>query len=259
MSISLISIDRPASHVCRLLINRPEKLNALNFEIRDQMLEALPEILGDKSVRALVLGGVGGNLSAGGDVPSMQGLSEEQARERLEHIHRLCGIVANADIPVVTAAEGICAGGAVGLALLGDFIVGDSSTKILVPFLKLGLAPDWGMMRSLPQRVGLAGARQMILETQTLDGKSAHDISLLDFLAEADGAMELAVKKAERLAAQPRNAVALVKDRLRQLRSFEDDLALEVDHQVQGLTGPEFQEGFAAYTEKRRANFLDIE
>lgn len=259
MSTSRVAVDRPTDHVCRVLINRPEKLNALNFEIREEMLHALPHILADKSVRALILGGVGGNLSAGGDVPSMQGLSEEQAQARLEHIHRLCRLVANADIPVVTAAEGVCAGGAVGLALLGDFTVGDNSTKILLPFLKLGLVPDWGMMRSLPQRIGVVRARQMILEAQTIDGKTAHKIGLLDFLADGEGAMALAVKKASRLAVQPRQAVAMVKMRLRELRSFEDDLALEVQHQVQGLTGAEFNEGFAAFTEKRRANFLDVE
>lgn len=259
MSPTLIAIDRPAPHVCRVLINRPAKLNALNFDIREELLGAMPEILADNSVRALVLGGVGGNLSAGGDVPSMKDLSAVEAKERMEHIHRLCRLVANAEIPVVTAAQGICAGGAVGLALLGDFITADAGTKILVPFLKLGLAPDWGMMRSLPQRVGIARARQMILEAQTLSGETAKGIGLVDFLAEDTDAMDLAIQKASRLAAQPQGAVAMVKDRLRHLRTFENDLALEVEHQIQGLTGNEFKEGFAAYTEKRRANFLDID
>ncbi len=258
MTNSFLAVDRPADHVCRILINRPDKLNAINFEVRDEMQKVLPDIMADDSVRVMILGGVGGNLSAGGDVPSMQGLSKIAARERLEHIHKLCHIVANADIPIVTAAEGICAGGAVGLALLGDFIIGDESTKILVPFLKLGLAPDWGMMRSLPQRVGIARARRMVFEAETLKAELAQEIGLLDFLAVSESAMALAIRKAERLATRPRHAVALVKERFRQMRSFENDLAVEIEHQVQGLTGAEFQEGFAAYTEKRNACFTDI-
>ena len=258
MKSALILIDRPAEHVCRIRINRPEKLNALDFGVRDEMLAALPAILSDDTVRALLLGGAQGNLSAGGDVPSMQGLSAEQARERMEHIHRRCRLVANADIPIVTAAEGICAGGAVGLALLGDFTVGDAGTRIMIPFFKLGLVPDWGMMRSLPQRVGLPRARQMIMEAQTVEGNEAHRIGLLDFLADEGDAMPLAIRKASALAAQPGHALAMVKRRLRQPGSFEDDLSREVEDQIAGLTGKEFAEGFAAYSEKRRANFLGI-
>lgn len=254
--MDILQIDHPVEHVCRILINRPEKLNALNFEIRDAMIQVLPDILGNSENRVLVLGGVGGNLSAGGDVPSMENLTQAQAKERMQHIHQLCRLIANANIPVVTAAEGICAGGAVGLALLGDYIIVGPSTKIMVPFLKLGLVPDWGMMRSLPLRVGLPKARRLIFETQTVQGSEAVDIGLADTFA--DNVMETTVQTAAKLTRLPRQAVAMVKAKLRNHTSFEDDLSAEEVDQITGLTGKEFSEGFNAYVEKRRANFIDV-
>ncbi|PHR62243.1 MAG: hypothetical protein COA43_00970 [Robiginitomaculum sp.] len=253
-----ILIDTPAKHVCRIRIDRPKKLNALNYEIREAMLEALPDILNNSDNRAIVFGGVGGNLSAGGDVPSMQNLTKCQANDRMGHIHELCRLVAGANIPIVTAAEGICAGGAVGLSLLGDYIIVDSKTKIMVPFLKLGLVPDWGMMRSLPLRVGLPKARRMILENQTISGDRAIDIGLADIFASNNDVMGTAIMTAEKLTELPILAVGMVKDRLRRLVSFEEDLFEEQLDQIQGLTGMEFEEGFDAYMNKRRANFISV-
>ena len=256
--MSAILIDYPADHICRILINRPEKLNALNFEIREGMIKALPDILDNPQNRVLIFGGVGGNLSAGGDVPSMKQLTSLQARERMLHIHKLCRLVGNANIPVVTAAEGICAGGAVGLSLLGDYIIVGQSTKIMVPFLKLGLVPDWGMMRSLPLRIGLPKTRRLIFEAQTVKGRESVNMGLADFFVDDDNIMDRAVQLATDFTALPQQAIAMVKSRLRNHASFEDDLVLEVIDQVKGLTGEEFSEGFNAYIEKRHANFIDV-
>lgn len=259
MNYDLLSIDRPAPSVCRILINRPDKLNALNFEIREQMLSALPVVLNDHGNRALIFGGVGGNLSAGGDIPSMQGLSEVEARERMRHIHKLCRIVAGAGIPVLTVAEGVAAGGALGLALLGDYILADSKTRFMIPFLKLGLVPDWGMMHSLPQRVGIAKARQLIFEAKSLSGEAALSIGLADQLFAEGEAMSGAISLATSLSQLPKAAVAAVKKRLQVERSFEVDLACEEDDQAAGLTGREFAEGYSAFMEKRAANFMDMD
>ncbi|MGE4321650.1 MAG: enoyl-CoA hydratase/isomerase family protein [Sphingobium sp.] len=255
-----IAVDRPAPHVLRVLINRPAKLNAVDFNVREEMYHALKEGLADPSIRALVLGGVGGNLSAGGDVPSMIGLSEAEAQARLRHIHRLCRLVAEAPVAVVTAAEGWAAGASVGLSMLGDYIIVGPSTKILVPFFKLGLIPDWGMMRTLPQRVGIGRARRIIFESQTIKGEEAVQIGLADILADDAAVMDTALAKAAELARMPRGALALVKQRwATPPASFEEDLAREEADQVQLLRGEDFKEGFAAFTEKRGADFTSVQ
>lgn len=252
-----IAVDRPAANVMRLLVARPDKLNAIDHDVREEMYHALVAALADKSVRALVLGGVEGNLSAGGDLPSMIGLSEDQARARLAHIHRLCKYLSEAPIPVVTAAQGWAAGASVGLAMLGDYIVVGAGTRFVVPFFKLGLVPDWGMLRTLPARVGLGKARQIIFESRTLGGTEAVDIGLADILADDDAVMERAVSVAADLARLPGGAMAKVKARLLSpASSLAEDLRCEEADQVALLQSAEFAEGHAAFMAKRPPDFV---
>lgn len=256
---SVVLVDRPAPHVARLLINRPDKRNAIDFDVRQQLTDALHDLLADDSVRALVFGGVGGVFSAGGDVPSMVGLSEAQARARMQHIAALCRLVAHAGIPVVTAIEGFGAGAAVGLALLGDHIVVADGTKILFPFLKLGLVPDWCQMLTLPRRVGPAVARRIFTSGETVGGPEALAIGLADELAPGADAMPVAVARAAKWALLPKGAFARMKARLNHPSlSIDEELVREENDQAAALLGPEFAEGHEAFRDKRSADFIGV-
>lgn len=252
----VLLIDRPDPAVMRLRINRPDKRNAVDFAVREALISAVEGARADPWVRALVIGGVGGHLSAGGDVPSMGGLDEAGARARLDHIHRLCRLVAELPFPVVTAAEGAAAGAVVGLALMGDWIVAGPGTKFLLPFFRLGLVPDWGLMRTLPQRVGFAAARRLVLGGGAVDGEEAGRIGLCDAVVPDDQVATAALEQAANLAKLPRDAFAVVKQRWRDPAvTLDEALAREGDDQVALLTGPDFREGHAAFMVKRTPVF----
>ncbi len=254
----VVLYDTPAPNVGRLLINRPAKRNAIDFDVREQLTHALRKALADPQVRALVFGGAEGVFSAGGDVPSMAGLDEAGARARMQHIHTLCTLVADARIPVVSAVEGIGAGGAIGLALLSDRIVVGQGSKILFPFMGLGLAPDWGQLLTLPRRVGLAAAKRILTSGQSLSGPEAHRIGLADDLVDDDKVMSHAIALASQLARLPQEAYARMKDRLdRPSTSLRHELQREEDDQAVLLLGADFNEGFAAFNEKRKADFVN--
>lgn len=256
---AVVLLDRPAPGVARLLIHRPAKRNAIDFDVREQMTHLLSGLLDDRGVRALVIGGSERMFSAGGDVPSMAGLDEEGARARMRHIHRLCRLVAQAPIPVVSAVEGVGAGGAVGLALLGDRIVVGEGTRILFPFLGLGLAPDWGQLLTLPRRVGLGAARRILASSQPIGGAAALAIGLADECVADDAVMRTAIERAVQLAALPQDAFARTKRRLAEpSASLADELQREQDDQAVLLRGAEFAEGFAAFGARRPADFLPI-
>lgn len=259
MSDPVVLLDTPAPHVARLRINRPGKRNAIDYDVREQLTNHLQGLLADRSVRALVFGGVGGVFSAGGDVPSMVGLSHEQARQRMQHIHLLCRLVAGAGIPVVSAAEGFAAGAVVGLALLGDEIVAGPGTKILFPFLKLGLAPDWGQLLTLPRRVGIGQARRILTSgNAVMTGDEAKLIGLVDHLAADVAVMDIAIQRASELAALPADAFARMKARLNNISgSLVEELAREEADQAICLLGDEFQEGFDAFRSKRPPDFIN--
>jgi enoyl-CoA hydratase/carnithine racemase len=259
MANPVVLVDRPARHVARLLINRPEKRNAIDHEVRQGLIDGLLRVLGDTSTRALLFGGVGGVFSAGGDLPSMLGLSEAQARTRMQHVHALCRMLAGARIPVVSAIEGVGAGGAVGLALLGDYIVVGERTRILFPFLKLGLTPDWGQLVTLPRRVGLPTARRLLVSDTALPGPEAVRLGLADALAPDAEVMKSAIEKASALATLPVDAFARTKARLNVPPNLlEDALKREEDDQAVCLLGAEFAEGCEAFRTKRSPDFIGL-
>jgi 2-(1,2-epoxy-1,2-dihydrophenyl)acetyl-CoA isomerase len=255
-AFSKLIIDRPAAGVLRLLINRPDKRNAIDFDVRQQLIEAFEWLTTDAGIRALVIGGVGGHLSAGGDLPSMVGLAEADARARMRHIAALCRRVYGCTLPIVTAMEGFSAGACVGLALLGDHIVVGENTKILFPFMKLGLIPDWGLLHTLPRRVGLPAARRLLLSADTLSGVDAGRIELADEVVADAEVMAAAVRRAALFAALPRAAYARMKGRLAFPRAtLDEDLLREEEDQAALLLGADFREGYAAFLEKRAADF----
>lgn len=259
MAGSVVLVDRPAPHVARLLINRPDKRNAIDHAVRQEMFDAISGLAADGETRALVLGGVGGVFSAGGDLPSMAGLDEAGARARMAHIHALCRLIEEAPLAVVSAIEGIGAGGAIGLALLGDYIVVGPGTRILFPFLKLGLTPDWGQLLTLPRRVGLSGARRLFVAGGPVDGAEALRIGLADELVEDDAVMACAIERAVTLAALPRDALARTNRRLEAPSgSLAGELVREADDQAICLTGAEFGEGHGAFFAKRAPDFSKV-
>lgn len=252
----VVLLDRPADHVARLLINRPDKRNAIDFAVREQLTVHIQEIYADTSIRALILGGVGGIFSAGGDLPSMVGLDQPQARARMQHIQQLCRLVSTLPIPVVSAVEGTAAGAAVGLALLGDFIVAAPGSKILFPFLNLGLVPDWGQLLTLPRRVGIGPARRILTSGEIIGGDEAHRIGLVDTLVPEAEVMPAAIQRTVRLSQLPMEAFGRMKRRLNQPSdTLAEELAREETDQVICLLTADFDEGFAAFREKRRAHF----
>lgn len=257
--IDTVLCDRPAPGVARLRINRPDKRNAIDHGVRQVMIDQLALLSADGETRALVLGGVDGIFSAGGDLPSMAGLDETGARERMQHIHSLCRKITSAPFPVVSAIESVAAGGAVGMALLGDHIVVETGAKVLFPFLALGLAPDWGQLYTLPRRVGLPASRRLFLSGKSLDAVEAYSIGFADELAEAGGAMEAAVSAASRLAALPTDAFLRTRARLNgPAGALDAELQREEDDQAVCLVGAEFAEGYAAFAQKRRPDFFGI-
>ncbi len=253
----VVLLDEPAPGVARLRINRPDKRNAIDLAVRQALLMHFEHLQQDGRARAIVLGGAGGFFSAGGDLPSMAGLDEAQARERMAHVHRLCRVVAETGLPVVSAIEGAAAGAGVGLALLGDRIVVGPGSRLLFPFLGIGLAPDWGQLFTLPQRVGLPVAQRLLCDGAPVGGEEALRIGLADLLVPNDVVMQEAIALAARLARLPADAHARMKRRLRRpSASLAEELGREADDQAVLLLAEDFRVGFEAFRAKRPADFV---
>jgi len=166
--------------VATLIINRPEKLNALCkevFEALDEHIEAIARAT--KTVGVVVLRGAQGNFSAGYDMVEV--LQYVKAHAKPHYHSEVIDKLANLPQPVISAVEGHCSTGALELALAADLIVANESAQFSDVYARWGLTPIWGLTLRLPHRIGTAKASEMMLTSRTYSGREAHAMHLADF------------------------------------------------------------------------------
>jgi 2-(1,2-epoxy-1,2-dihydrophenyl)acetyl-CoA isomerase len=242
--------------VARVAINLPRKRNAIGPEVRDELIAIIPKLLDDQNVYAIIFGSEGGHFCSGGDVASMSDIDVQVGRSRMQANHKLVKILAEAEKPIISAVEGFALGAGAGICLLSDTVIVARSSKIGFPYCRIGLTPDYGILYTLPRRVGWGKARQILLRGRTLGGEEAVREGVADELT-ADGASEVrAIEIAEKMARVAPNAFALAKRHLMiGVHSLEAALELETLSQSLAFVGDELGEGRRAFLAKRQADF----
>ncbi|MDG1389233.1 MAG: enoyl-CoA hydratase/isomerase family protein [Halioglobus sp.] len=257
MTITAVIVTRPTPHVAQVAINRPEAKNAIDEATRLALIDTIEATLADDTVRALLLCGTNGVFCAGGDLASMRGMSEEQARARMQSGHKLVQLLWNADIPVVVAMEKFAIGAGAGLALVSDYIVAGETARMNFPFLNLGLVPDWGSAQSLVRKAGWGTARRLVLDRVSLKGEQLLELKLVEQIVEDDKVMAFAADKAREFSLLPRLALRQFKETMRQSPlAMKSALQAEESHQTHCFLSDEFEEGLTALQEKRPPDFL---
>lgn len=242
--------DRGAVRV--LTLNRPRRRNAVDLELRVVLAEQVEQAMADAVVRVIVLTGAGGTFCSGGDISTMQRQSAEQARPRAEAAQRIVRAIWSGPKPVLAAVEGFAFGAGASLALACDVVVAASDATFNATFTRVGLAGDLGIFWSLRRRVGLSAARRLLMLPRDVGGSEALGLGLVDVLAEPGVALETALADAEKLAAAPPLALAIIKSMLIEGPSDPYEvLAREVDNQVRLFDTDDFAEGVAAFHERR--------
>lgn len=253
---SPVSIDRPQSTLIRLTLNQPKKRNALDNETRNALIVAMRDALADDEARAIIITGAGGVFCAGGDIAAMGTLDEHGASRRMTLNHELVRLFHGAEKPIVAAVQGFAMGAGAGIALLCDAIVAGEDAVFGFPFFRLGLVPDYGLLHTLPLRVGIATARLLLMRSANVKAKEARKIGLVDVVAGSEKTQEEAAMLALELGAQPRFAFGLAKSVLSRFpMAFDEALAAERTAQVACFLSNDHDEGVAAFREKRAPKF----
>jgi 2-(1,2-epoxy-1,2-dihydrophenyl)acetyl-CoA isomerase len=204
-----------------------------------------------------VLTGAGPAFCSGGDITSMERMAPNLAMERTRLAQRVIRAIWNTPKPVVAAVEGSAYGAGVALAAACDRVVASREARFATTFTNVGLAGDMGTFASLPARVGIARARQMLMMPTPIDAPAALEMGLIDAVAEPGAALPAALTDAERLAAGPPQAYGVIKSLLAAgsaLGPF-DILDLETEHQARLFDTDDFAEGIAAFRAKRPPEF----
>jgi enoyl-CoA hydratase len=241
--------------VALLTINRPDKLNALNQQVRDEMLALLDEIETDDGVGAVVITGAGEkSFIAGADIGEFAGRTPFDQREAMRS-PRVFDIMASFPKPVIAMINGFCLGGGCELAASCDIRVASDQARFGQPEINLGLIPGGGGTQRLPPLIGLGQAMRLILSGEMISADEAARIGLVDLVAPADELRATTLALAAKIAAKSPLTLKVAKEALRasQRMAVEEGLLYERDLFCLCFSTEDKAEGVAAFLEKRPA------
>ena len=254
--------------VLQLTLNRPEVLNAMNADLIMGLLESFYEAKKDKKVRSIIITGSGRGFCAGADLvdggwPSSEGLSSgEVTFNNMENaFNPLVKAITQSNKPVISAINGIAAGGGVGLALCGDIVLAAESAKFKLVFgPNLGIISDVGASWFVPNLIGRARANGMGLLGEDIPAKQAKDWGLIWDCVPDEELLNKAMEIAEKIADGPIEGLkAIVKAHDRALSStLSEQLDYEKETQRVRTDSKDFKEGVKAFGEKRKPNFRNL-
>jgi 2-(1,2-epoxy-1,2-dihydrophenyl)acetyl-CoA isomerase len=250
----LVTVET-AGGICRITLNRPEVMNALNRPLRAELTAALKA---GWSERVIVLTGAGRGFCSGQDLTDASGLDEAGFEATLndEYVPMIRAIV-DAPVPVIAAVNGVAAGAGANLALACDLVIAAESAVFIQAFARIGLIPDAGGTSFLPRRVGLQRAMGAALLAEPVAARQAEAWGMIwEAVPDAEFA-EVVNVRAGRLAQGPTGTYAALKEALRGAfdQPLEAQLALEARLQGQCGASADFREGVAAFQEKRPPRF----
>jgi enoyl-CoA hydratase/carnithine racemase len=245
-----------------ITLNRPERLNALTFEVYRELTDTFAALRTEDEVRAVVITGAGRAFCSGGDVHDIIGeLFKRDMQGLLEFTRLTCELVRNIrtlPVPVIASLNGTTAGAGACIALASDIRIASRDAKIAFLFVRVGLSgADMGAAFLLPRLVGLAKATEMLYTGDFISAEEAERVGLYNHVVSAETLEEETRALAIRLARGPSFALAMTKEMLNRELNVSLDAALELEAQAQALCmqHPDYREAYEAFVEKREPNF----
>ncbi len=243
--------------VALLTINRPDKLNALNQQVRDETLAHLEAIQNDDSVGAVVITGAGEkSFIAGADIKEFEGRSPFDQRQAMR-FPRVFDIMSEFPKPVIAMINGFCLGGGCELAMSCDIRVASDRARLGQPEIKLGLIPGGGGTQRLPRLVGTGNAMRLVLTGDMIGAEEAGRIGLVDMVVPHDELRATTLKLAAKIAANSPLTVRVAKEAVRasEQMSLGDGIVYERDLFCLCFSTEDKKEGVDAFLAKRKAEW----
>lgn len=252
-----------ADGVRRVVLSRPESLNAIDATMLAELRHALADASSSDEVRVLVLTGAGRAFCSGVDVRGMRerskdGRTPSESRQRARgRDMALARELAEFEKPLVGEVNGVCAGAGLAIALSCQFVYASTEATFSFTFVRRGLVPDYGLTHLLPRLVGLRRATDLCLRGATVDAEEAHNLGMITRVV-PHGALRASVADlARQLASGPGVALQLANRLLRDggTRPVESTLEAEFTAQAICLATDDARESLDAFLEKRPPQF----
>ena len=251
-----------ATSVATITLNRPERRNALTFEVYDELRDTFRALDRAPGIRAVVITGAGTAFCTGGDVRDIIGpLLAMDSAELLEFTRMTCDLIAamrECGRPIVGALNGTVAGAGAVIATACDVRIAAESAKIAYLFTRVGLSgADMGIAWLLPRIIGFGRATELLTTGDFLDAREALRLGLYNRVVADGEVLSAGTEWAARLARGPSAALAVTKRALEREAhmTLRDALAEEARVQAACMEDPNFREGYEAFVEKRAPVF----
>lgn len=245
-------------------LNAPQLRNAISLEMREELIRFLQEASNSPTVRAIVLTGAGGNFSSGGQLQTPGGAAApkpdpQRTKRNITILQDIVRVLSAGPKPSIVAVEGYAYGAGLSLAAACDVLVASDNARFCASFGKIGLIADAGLMWSLPQRVGLGIAREIMLTGRVVSAAEAGEFGLANRVVPAGSALEAALEIASGFTGIAPLAIASMKRVLaRGPNSLEDVLHAESDAQPVLALSEDYAEGRIAFKERRAPVFRGV-
>lgn len=228
--------------VATITLNRPDVRNAINDDMRAELIEAFAAADKDATVRGIILTGAGKGFCSGGDIGGMRARLDAPAGEvafngwkRQKSTHKGVAAIHGVSKPVIAAVNGAAFGLGLDMALACDFIIAAEGAKMSMSFLKRGLVSDGGGMYFLPRRVGLSKAKELIFSAKIVEPDEALSIGMIDRIAAPADLLAEAHAWAKELTIGSATAVALTKEIIDKTFERSDEEIFAMGRQAQAV------------------------
>lgn len=247
--------------VALLTLNRPDKLNALNYELIDRLVELLDGIERDKAVRVVILTGAGRAFSSGADIacfaPSVRQGQEVALRDFVRRGQRMTARIETFPKPIVVAVNGLAHGGGSEITEAAPLAIASDKAEFCKAEISLGFAPPFGGSQRLPRLIGRKRALAMILTGEPISAVQARDFGLVNEVVPHEHLLDAAFDLAGRVAAKsPLALAACLGSVTRGINvPIDEGLAIEANYFARMVGTHDIEEGMSAWLEKRRPQF----
>jgi len=257
MDLQTLHYSLDEDGIALITINRPEKLNALNARVIDELDQCFGEARSDNAVKGIILTGAGEkSFVAGADIKQFADLDAVSGHRFSLHGQVVYNHIEEMPIPVVAAVNGYALGGGCELAMACHLRVASENARFGQPEVKLGTIPGYGGTQRLPRLVGLGPATELILTGAPIDSKRAYEIGLVNLVVPLEELIPASKKMIKNILSNGPIAVSLSLEALRHSHlPLHEGLRYEASLFSQTCATQDFKEGAAAFVERRKADF----
>ena len=223
--------------IATIFLNRPEKLNAMNFTMKEEIASAVQQLEKDANVAVVVITGKGRGFCAGADLAETMGkkLSANDGRQRMRNGFSMYRGITNSDKIYIAAINGAISGSGFSLACWCDFRIASEKAKFGMPFVDIGLLPDGGLLYTLPRLIGVAKTKELAMQAEKIDAKRALELGLLTKMVKHEELENEVRIFAEKLSGKSYVALALTKNLLNKTFELASENLLELEASAQDI------------------------